>query len=74
MPSYRSKSLLKVQTCDLGITVWHKSSLVSCHHPVLILLVAEHPLDSHNVCFGHGTRLHTSFLLKLLSSSCMANT
>jgi hypothetical protein len=25
-------------------------------------------------CFGRGTRLHTSFLLKLLSYSCVANT
>ena len=29
-----SKSLLKVQTCDLGITFCHKSSLVPRHHPV----------------------------------------
>jgi hypothetical protein len=33
----------------LGITFCHKSSLVSCHHPVLVLLVSEHPLGSHNV-------------------------
>jgi hypothetical protein len=33
----------------LGITFCHKSSLVSCNHPVLVLLVAEHPLGSHNV-------------------------
>jgi hypothetical protein len=33
----------------LGITFCHKSSLVSWHHPMLILLVAEHPLGSHNI-------------------------
>jgi hypothetical protein len=35
--------------CYLGITFCHKSSLVSCHHTVLILLVVEYPLGSHNV-------------------------
>jgi hypothetical protein len=32
----------------LGITFRHKSRLVSCHHPVLILFVAEDPLGFHN--------------------------
>ena len=45
-------SLLEIQTCDFGITFCHKSSLVSCHHPVLVLLVAEHPLGSHNILLG----------------------
>jgi hypothetical protein len=33
----------------LGHTFCHKYSLVSCHHSILILLVVEHPLDSHNI-------------------------
>jgi hypothetical protein len=41
----------------MGITFCHKSRLVSYHHPVLILFVAEHPIDSYNIllCTWHQT-------------------
>jgi hypothetical protein len=48
-PNYRSKTLIKIKTYYLGITFCHKSRIVSCHHPVLVFFVVEHPLGSHSI-------------------------
>ena len=69
MVSRRSKSLLKIQTCDLGITFCQKSSLVLVITPCSSCLLWNTHLVPTTFCFGRGTRLQTSFLLKLLSSS-----
>jgi hypothetical protein len=42
-----SKSFLKIQTYNLDITFCHKSSLVSCHHTVFILIIRIRSDDAY---------------------------